>query len=101
MSSNSHININTIDDKKKKVPDENDFFEKCKKRAKNNAMAGLMAVLMKEIAIMEAEANPDDDDEELPPEKQESCDQLEVFEEYRGELQNVSSKMYKLNTNYT
>ena len=44
---------------KSKADETTTFFEKCKRRAKNNAMAGLMAVIMKEIAIMEAEANPD------------------------------------------
>ena len=53
-------------------------------------MAGLMAVLMKEIAIMEAEANPDsDEDPSQEPTKKSSCDQLEIFEEYRGEIKNV------------
>ena len=46
-------------------------------------MAGLMAIIMKEIAIMEAEANPDESDATSVVEnKVESCDNLEILDEY-------------------
>lgn len=64
-------------------------------------MAGLMAIIMKEIAIMEAEANPDDDSDtkSVVENKVESCDNLEILDEYAGEIYNIQSKMYKLNSN--
>jgi hypothetical protein len=67
VSSNS--DISDVSQGPRREAEGNAFFEKCKKRAKNPAMAGLMAVLMKEIAIMNAEANPDvtsDDDCKSP-----------------------------------
>ena len=72
-------------------------------------MAGLMAVLMKEIAIMNAEANPDatsdDNNDVKSPDYPKikvnktstySCDNLDVFNEF-DDFSNVSLKMQKLN----